>query len=221
MRAPACVSAGDRNLVERLRAGEEAAFLGLVSRYHGSLVRLARVFVGSHEAAEDVAQETWLAVLNGLDAFEGRGTLKAWIFSILVNRAKTRGQRDKRWVPLSDGADDPDGEWAVDRRRFSAGGSWLEPPEPWAETSPEGLLLRREAVHAIEHALADLPPAQQAVVTMRDIEGLSAKEVCNTLQVSDVHQRVLLHRGRSKLRAAMEKALASTLRPTTPRWSMC
>lgn len=128
--APAGVSASDRDLVARLLIGEEAAFIGLVSRYHGSLVRLARAFVDSRDAAEDVAQETWLAVLNGLESFEGRGTLKGWIFRILVNRAKTRGQRDKRWVPLSDGAGDPDGEAAVDRGRFSARGSWVQPPEP-------------------------------------------------------------------------------------------
>lgn len=210
--APACVSADDRELVERLLAGEEAPFIGLVSRYHGSLLRLARAFVGSHNAAEDVVQETWLAVLNGLDSFEDRGTLKGWIFRILVNRANTRGQRDERWAPLSDDAEDLEDEAAVDGRRFSAGGWWAQPPERWVEKEPEELLLRREAQHVLECPLTELPPAQRAVVIMRDIEGLPAKEVCSALQVSDVHQRVLLHRGRSKLRADIEKALASTSR---------
>lgn len=198
-------SADDRELVERLLAGEEAAFVGLVNRYHGSLVRLARAFVASRDAAEDVAQETWLAVLNGLASFEGRSTLKTWIFQILTNRAKTRGQRDKRWVPFSAGAGDQDGDPAVDRGRFAADGSWARPPALWRAATPEALLLRREAVQVIEQAIAGLPPAQRAVVTLRDIEGLPADDVCDVLQVSEVHQRVLLHRGRSKVRAVVER----------------
>jgi RNA polymerase sigma-70 factor (ECF subfamily) len=203
---PPGISADDRELVERLLAGEEAAFVGLVNRYHGSLVRLARSFVGSRDAAEDVAQETWLAVLSGLASFKGRAALKTWIFQILTNRAKTRGQRDKRWVPFSAGAADPE-EWAVDRDRFAADGSWARPPAPWRDATPEALLLRREAVQVIEQAIDDLPPAHRAVVTLRDIEGLPSQDVCDVLQVSEVNQRVLLHRGRSKVRAAMEQYL--------------
>lgn len=202
---PSGMSAADREMVGRLLAGEEAAFADLVKRYHGSLVRLAAVFVSGRDIAEEVAQETWLAVLTGLPSFEGRAALKTWIFQILTNRAKTRGLRDKRWVTFS--PDDGDGEPAVDARRFTADGFWAEPPALWREATPETLLLGREARQAIERAIADLPPGQRAVVTLRDIEGLPSHEVSDLLQVSEGNQRVLLHRGRAKVRAAMERYL--------------
>ncbi|MBI3265262.1 MAG: sigma-70 family RNA polymerase sigma factor [Acidobacteria bacterium] len=206
---PPGISPDDGELVERLLAGEEAAFAGLVNQYHGSLVRLARAFVASRDVAEEVAQETWLAVLTGLASFEGRSALKTWIFRILTNRAKTRGQRDKRLVSFSAGAGDQDDDAAVDRGRFAADGSWAQPPALWGEATPEALLLRHEALQVIEQAIAGLPPAQRAVVTLRDVEGLPSDDVCDVLEVSEVNQRVLLHRGRSKVRAAMERYLGA------------
>lgn len=195
----------DAALVERLLAGDEATFTDLVERYHGRLLRLALVFVSDRASAEEVVQDTWLAVLTGLPSFEGRSGLKTWIFSILSNRAKTRGRRDKRSVPFSaliaPGADD---EPAVDPSRFASGGGWSAPPEPWDDDTPERLLVRAETRGLIDAAIAALPPAQRAVVTLRDVEGVDSSEVCNILEISDTNQRVLLHRGRAKIRAALE-----------------
>jgi RNA polymerase sigma-70 factor, ECF subfamily len=197
----------DRALLDRLRAGDEAAFTALVEQHHGALVRLARAFVATEEAAEEVAQDTWLAVLNGLDAFEGRSALKTWIFSILTNRAKTRGQRDKRWLPLVEAGGDGAAGTEPDGDRFSPDGSWAAPPGQWDAATPESLLLQREALDAVDQAIAGLPPGQQAVLILRDLEGLASDEVCDALQLSATNQRVLLHRGRSKVRAAVEHYL--------------
>lgn len=195
----------DAALVKRLLAGDEATFTDLVERYHGRLLRLALVFVSDRASAEEVVQDTWLAVLTGLPSFEGRSGLKTWIFSILSNRAKTRGRRDKRSVPFSAltalAADD---EPAVDPTRFASGGGWSAPPERWDEDTPERLLVRQETRALIDEAIAALPPAQRAVVTLRDVEGADSAEVCNILEISDTNQRVLLHRGRAKIRAALE-----------------
>ncbi len=196
----------DAQFVARLIAGDEEAFTTLVERYHGALVRLALSFVAERSAAEEVTQETWLGVLNGIREFEGRATLKGWIFRILINRAKTRGVRDKRSVPFSSlGNPDLRDEPAVDPSRFQPSGWWAEPPQPWDADSPEELLLRKESRAALEHSLTDLPPNQRAVVTLRDIEGFDAPEVCNILEISETNQRVLLHRGRSKIRQALER----------------
>ncbi len=208
-RAVSKAPAEDLVLVERLLAGDEEAFTRIVERYHGSLVRVATAFVASRDVAEEVAQETWLAVLNGLHAFEGRSTLKSWIFSILTNRAKTRGIREKRTVAFADlSSPGSEGEQAVDAERFTSAGAWSIPPARWERNTPEALLLRREAQAVIETAIAGLPPTQRAVVTLRDVEGLDATEVCNILEVSETNQRVLLHRGRSKVRAALEGYVA-------------
>ncbi|MFL5780658.1 MAG: RNA polymerase sigma factor [Thermoleophilaceae bacterium] len=195
----------DAALLDRLRAGDEAAFMELVERYHGALVRLARSFVSSQAVAEDVAQETWLGVLNGIDRFEGRSSLKTWIFRILVNRAKTRGERESRSVPFSSLAD-PDGEPSVDPDRFVEAGAWSSPPRRW-EGEPLERLLAGEARDTIEAAIAELPPAQRSVITLRDLEGLDADETCRLLDLTDGNQRVLLHRARSKVRQALEDYL--------------
>jgi RNA polymerase sigma-70 factor (ECF subfamily) len=202
----------EAGLLERLRAGDEAAFMTLVERYQGSLVRLAQSFVPSRAVAEEVAQETWLGVLNGIDRFEGRSSLKTWIFRILVNRAKTRGERESRSVPLSslDLAGDPD-EPAVDPDRFldeqaRKPGLWATPPRSWAE-EPEERLLSAETRGVIDSAIERLPAAQRRVITLRDVEGLDARETSELLEVSDGNQRVLLHRARSKVRQALEDYL--------------
>ena len=202
--------AEDVALVKRMLAGDEAAFTHVVERYHGSLIRLATTFVASRDVAEEVVQDTWLAVLSGLPVFEGRSTLKSWIFSILTNRAKTRGVRDKRTVTFSELSDPGSDEPAVDPDRFTSAGAWSAPPNRWDRDTPEQLLLRQEARAVMEKTIAELPPSQRAVVTLRDVEELDAAEVCNILELSETNQRVLLHRGRSRVRAALERYLAGT-----------
>lgn len=198
----------DAALVRRLRAREEAAFAELVNRYHGALIRLAMTFVPSRAVAEEVVQETWLGVIRGIDRFEGRSSLRTWVFRILVNRARTRGTQESRSVPFSSvgepGADEP----AVDPDRFLGDGTrwaghWAVAPRSWA-AGPEERLLSRETVAVVETAVAALPPSQREVITLRDIEGWDAAEVCALLGVSDGNQRVLLHRARSRVRAALE-----------------
>lgn len=204
--ARAGTSAQDQALVKQLLAGDEAAFAALVTRYHGRLIGLALAFVAERAVAQEVVQETWLAVLTGLRSFEGRSSLKTWIFAILTNKAKTRGRREQRSVSFSAlmPPDSTDDEPAVDRARFTSRGMWTAPPDPWGDNTPENLLLRQEARLQIEKAIAELPPRQRAVVTLRDIEGLDAAEVCNLLDLSEMNQRVLLHRARSRLRTALE-----------------
>ncbi len=165
-----------------------------------ALMKLALAFVGSPSSAEEVVQETWLAVVDQLDRFEGRSSLRTWIGSIAVNRAKTRGVRDKRSVPFSALAEDDDPV----QESFTARGFWCTPPASW-DKGPESLVLQKEAREAIERELEDLPPAQRTVVTLRDLEGWSGEEVCNVLDVTETHQRVLLHRGRMRLRSALAR----------------
>lgn len=198
---------GDRRIVAALRMGDERAFEELVDRYSAAMLRLAQDFVRSRAVAEEVVQETWLAVLNGIDRFEGRSSLKTWLFRILVNKAKTRGIREARTVPFS--ALDIEGEEpTVPEDRFRGpedhwAGHWASPPRPLADV-PEERLLSGELKVRLRDALATLPEAQRAVVTLRDVVGCGPEEVCELLGVSDGNQRVLLHRGRSKLRAALE-----------------
>ena len=195
----------DRALVVRLLARDEAAFVSLVRTEHESLVRLALVFVRNRATAEEVAQDTWSGVLAGLAGFEGRSSLRAWIFQICSNHAMRRSAREARSTPFSalGGPDEP----AVDAGRFEADGHWAHPPHAWRADTPEQILERAEAVACIGRVLDELPPAQRAVVLLRDVEGLDAAEACGVLQVSEANQRVLLHRGRSKVRRALEKLL--------------
>ena len=195
----------DAALVRQLVDGDEAAFAALVNRYHGSLVRIALTYVGDREVAQEVVQDTWMAVLTGIHAFAHRSSFKTWLFAILANRARSRAVREKRSIPFSALADDRDEGAAVDPERFTASGAWATPPALWGADSPEDQLLRREAIGALREALGELPSRQQAVVTLRDVEGLSAEETCNMLQISETNQRVLLHRGRSRLRAILER----------------
>jgi RNA polymerase sigma-70 factor, ECF subfamily len=200
-------SDGESAIVERLRAGEESAFAELVDRWGASMLRVAGIYVRDRAAAEEVVQETWLAVLNGIDRFEGRSSLKTWIFRILANRAKTRGEREGRSVPFSAlaFAEGDDREAAVDADRFQTNegvipGNWATPPRHW----PHERVAERETLAVVKDAIEALPAAQCEVIRLRDIEGWSADEVAEALEISDVNQRVLLHRARSKVRAALE-----------------
>jgi RNA polymerase sigma-70 factor (ECF subfamily) len=190
----------DRALLARLRTGDQEAFETLVNRYDRSLRRVARAFVRTPSAADDVVQETWLAVIRGLDTFEGRSALSTWIFSILANRARTRATRDARNVPFSalELGDEP----AVDAEAFGADGRWRSAP-PRLDTDPEAHLLSKELRGQVLAAVEELAPAQRAVITLRDLAGLAAEEVCALLEISDGNQRVLLHRARANVRAAL------------------
>src|SRR5205085_9011430 len=189
----------DGALVEALRRGEEEAFVSVVRRYHASLLRLAMMYVATREQAEDAVAETWLGVLNGIDRFEGRSSLKTWIFRILVNRAKTKGVREQRSVPFSSleggGAND-EPEPSVDRARFAPAGNWSAPPQSW-EGLPEDRLLSAEAKAVVDDAIARVPDSQRAVITLRDVQGLTAQEAADVLGLTEGNQRVLLHRARS------------------------
>jgi len=199
------LSPQDAKLVERLRAGDEEAFMELVHDLNPSLLRVARMFVPTSALAEDVVQETWVAVLSGIHRFEGRSSLKTWIFRILTNTAKTRGVRERRSVPFS-ALDTEEGgfEPVVERSRFTGTGHWAVLPRAW----PEDRLMAKETLSVIERAIERLPPNQQLVVTLRDVEGWTADEVRNTLELSETNQRVLLHRGRGKVRRALEQYLS-------------
>jgi RNA polymerase sigma-70 factor (ECF subfamily) len=203
----------ERDLIRGLRDGDEEAFAALLDRYHASLVRLATVYVRDRANAEEVAQETWLAVLNGIQRFEGRSSLKSWLFRILVNRARTRVHRSGRTISpeaLEDGA-----TWrAVEPGRFLGPdhprwpGHWASPPVSWGH-APERPLVAKETLGRGRQAIEALPPMQSQVITLRDVEGCSAEEVCALLEISPENQRVLLHRARSKVRAALERYLGA------------
>jgi RNA polymerase sigma-70 factor, ECF subfamily len=204
------VNPDESALVARLRAGDEVAFGVLVSRYYGSLLRFAMSFVSERATAEEVVQETWLGVIRGLSSFEGRSSLKTWIFRILANRAKTRGKREARSIPFSslrDPQSELDYQPAIDPSRFDARGMWAEPRKAWINVAPEELLLRRETVDLIQRAIVELPVSQRAVVILHDVEEVEPEEICNILEISETNQRVLLHRGRSRLRRALEQHL--------------
>jgi RNA polymerase sigma-70 factor (ECF subfamily) len=190
----------ERALLERLRAGDEQAFDALVTRHDAALRRVARTFVRTPSAADDVVQETWLAVIHGLDDFEGRSSLRTWIFSILANRARTRAVRDARSVPFS--AIEDEDRPAVEPAAFSADGRWTSAP-PRLDSDPETQLLSAELRQRLLAVVEDLPPAQRAVITLRDLLGIPAEDVCGLLDVSEVNQRVLLHRARSRVRTAL------------------
>jgi RNA polymerase sigma-70 factor (ECF subfamily) len=190
----------DSALLVRLRAGEEQAFVELVSRYHASLVRLARTYVASSAVAEEVAQDTWLAVLRGLEGFAGRSSFRTWLLQILVNRASSTGVREHRSIPIADAGP------AVDASRFDSSGAWMAPPQHWVEDSDDRLSAAALAA-PITMALDKLPARQREVVLLRDVDGLNGREVSEVLKISEANQRVLLHRSRSRLRHAIEAEL--------------
>ncbi len=204
----ASARSADAKLVERLRDGDERAFNELVQRYHVPLIKLAMNFVSSRAVAEEVVQETWLGVLQGLQKFEGRSALKTWIYRILTNRARTRGSRESRTQPFSSMGDEASAsEAAVDPARFTARGAWAAPPGRWHEKAPQDQLLGEETLAQIALAMETLPASQRAVLQLRDVEGLDSRSVCNVLEITETNQRVLLHRARSKMRLALENYL--------------
>ena len=201
----------DATLLAALRAGDERAFARLVDLHHASLVRVARQYVPTQEIAEDVAQEAWLGLLRGLDAFQGRSSLRTYLFRIVMNLARTRGAREARSAPFSSLVRDDDGP-TLDPERFvqapsPGAGHWASPIRPWSG-SAEQLALSAEAVEKVYEAIAALPEMQRRVVTLRDVEGFGADEVCDLLELSEGNQRVLLHRARTKLRDALAEYYA-------------
>jgi RNA polymerase sigma-70 factor (ECF subfamily) len=208
--------AEERALVEALRHGDEAAFTTLLDRYQSSLVRLAMMYVPNRQAAEDAVQDTWMGVVQGIDHFEGRSSLRTWLFRILLNRAKAKGVAERRQVPVSSLDEAADHGDAVDPSRFFEqssrwAGHWSAPPQSW-DGIPEDRLLGNEVRALVEKVVAGLPQAQREVITLRDIRGLSAGEVCAVLDLSEANQRVLLHRARTKVRARLEAYLTPARR---------
>jgi RNA polymerase sigma-70 factor (ECF subfamily) len=203
----------DEQLLLALRRRDEQAFTALVERYHARLVRLACLFVANQAVAEEVVQETWIGVLQGIDRFEGRSSFRTWLFRILTNQAKRRGQREARSMPFAafSQADADDGEPAVAPERFLPAGDewaghWVSYPQNWRET-PEERFLSHETRALVQQAIDALPPNQRLVITLRDVEGFPSADVCNTLAISETYQRVLLHRARSKVRGHLERYL--------------
>lgn len=209
-RVEAPASPDELRLVAALRAGDEAAFMEVVSRYGASMLRVARLYVQTRAVAEEVVQEAWLGVLAGIDRFEGRSSFKTWLFRILTNTAKTRAERERRSVPFSSlaAAELDHAEPSVEPDRFLPQGErwasyWASTPRRFDEL-PESRLLSGETVGIAQAAIEELPEVQRAVITMRDVAGFSSEDVCEALELSEGNQRVLLHRARTKVRRALE-----------------
>jgi RNA polymerase sigma-70 factor (ECF subfamily) len=216
--SPATDVADEQRVVSALRLGDESAFMELVEQYHATMIRVARAYVADAEVAEEVVQEAWLGLLQSLPRFEGRCSLKTWIFRILTNRAQTRGERERRGIAFSklerlDGDDRP----SVDPDRFAQNGHWSSAPQSWDDIPDERILATETREH-IRAAIEMLPDRQKAVITLRDVEGWPAEEVCELLGINATHQRVLLHRARSAVRMALEKYLGDVgpVRAATP-----
>lgn len=202
-------------LLGALRGGDQDAFAWLVRRYHGALLRYATMHVSDRAVAEEVVQETWLGVIRGIGAFEARSSVRTWLFTILANRARTRGAREARSVPMSAlAAREVEGDEAAfgpghfrpdDAPRWA--GHWAIAPQPW--NAPEARLLAAETRAVLDAAIAALPPVQREVITLRDVVGMEAEEVCRTMEITDGNQRVLLHRARTRVRAALDAYLQS------------
>jgi len=189
----------DTALIDRLRRGDEQAFAALIATYHMGMIRVAQAFVPERGLAEEVVQETWLGLLRGLDRFEGRASLKTWLYAILINQARTMAKRERRTIPFDHTSDGR----AEDPARFAADGSWAQPPVPFTE-DVEDRLAHAPMLAQLGAALEKLPAPQRIVVTLRDIEELTSQEVCGILEISAGNQRVLLHRGRAGLRRIIE-----------------
>lgn len=203
----------DEVLIARLRVGDEAAFALLLDSWSRSMLRVARSFVSTYDSAEEVVQDTWVAVIKGIDRFEARSSLRTWVYRILVNTAKTRGVREKRTVPVASllpaGSDEGP---TVDPARFQGPdgehpGHWRSFPADWP--SPENAALTGEFRRTMAQALEELPDRQRIVITLRDVEGYPAEEVCDLLGISAANQRVLLHRARAAMRGRLESYFAA------------
>ena len=198
------MTGSDAELLERLLTGSEDAFVELIDRYHTRLVRFAVTFVHDWSAAEDVAQDTWVAVLRGLERYEGRSSLQTWLFGICANRGRSAFARQARMLPI-----EPN-EPTVDPARFGPNHAWVDPPDPWGDVDAR---LDAEALQPlIQAAIEALPDLQRQVVTLRDLEGLTSKDVCIVLDISESNQRVLLHRGRARVRRALETQMTEARR---------
>ena len=213
--AGSATSADDLELLARLRRGDEAAFTQLVERLHGPMLRVAMIHVGNRAVAEEVAQDAWVGVLAQLDRFEGRSSLRTWVLRIVANRARTRAERERRTLPFSslDGAAEPGRPAGRNRSGSTAGhrwaGHWASPPRSWGDV-PEERLLSAETRAEVGRAVELLPPAQRAVITLRDVEGMTAAETSELLELTEGNQRVLLPRARSRVRRALERYLDET-----------
>jgi RNA polymerase sigma-70 factor (ECF subfamily) len=199
-------------LLERLRQGEEGAFEELVMRHHSALIRMAMGYVADREVAEEVVQDTWMAVIEGLGRFERRSSLRTWVFGIMIHKAKDRGVREKRHTTFSsfESVDDDSNE-TVDPSRFHQSGEWAGhwafPPQPWEDQTPEKLLASQQAVDAMNRAIEALPRALKDVLILRDVEGVDAKEACEILKITATNLYVRLHRARERVRQAVESYL--------------
>ena len=195
----------DAELLQRMLGGDEAAFSELVRRYHATLVKVAGYYVKSHASSEDVAQDTWIAVIRGAERFEGRSSFKTWLLRICINRARTLGVKEHRTVPTDPTQSGP----TVSAARFDQGGTWSDPPVPFTDTV-DARLDNSVLVNAVRSAIASLGEPQLSVVTLRDVEGLSTEEVATLLELSEANVRVILHRGRAKVRGLVESAMKGT-----------
>ena len=209
---PSGLAKAEGQLIARLRLGDEGAFDELVNQHHGALIRMAMGYVADREVAEEVVQDTWMAVIESLNRFEGRSSLRTWVCGILIHKAKDRGVREKRHTTFSafESYDD-DNDEAVDPSRFQQSGEWAGhwafPPQPWDDQTPEKLLASKQAVDCMQRAIEALPITLKEVLILRDVEGVEAKEVCELLKITETNLYVRLHRARERVRAAVETAL--------------
>ncbi len=197
----------DSRLVAGLQAGDETAFNTAVDRYHGALVRVAMNYVADLSVAEEVVQEAWLGVLEGIGGFEGRSSLKSWLFSIVIHKAKDRGVREKRYISMTMSDTEDADESAVDPSRFRASGEWGLPPQQWDEITPERLLSSKEHLALLQRAIEELPDNLREVLVLRDIEEMDSKDICAQLKITESNLYVRLHRARERMRAALESHL--------------
>ncbi len=202
----------------RLRSGDQDAYRALIRRFHMSLTRVAASVIGSHAQAEEVVQDAWLAVFSNISRFEGRSSLTTWLFSIVMNRARTRIGRESRTVGLPSILDGSQpGERAVPATAFKPDGHWAEAPRLWDEISPERIVGGRQLWDHVQEAIEKLPAGQKAVILLRDMEARTADEACEILGISAENQRVLLHRARGRLRATIDRLTSRTVKlPATP-----
>lgn len=208
----------DAAVIQGLQQGDEQIFEYVVGRYSGSMLRVALAYVPSRAVAEEVVQETWLGVFEGIGRFEGRSSFQTWLFRILSNRAKTRGVRESRYesMGLGTGGDQDDGPSLEDSLFVTEGsraGHWKVPPTDWEPDTPERALLSKECRETIDAAIAELPLTQRQVITLRDLEGVSSEDICNILNISETNQRVLLHRARTKVRQSLNHYFGQETQP--------
>jgi RNA polymerase sigma-70 factor (ECF subfamily) len=209
---PLALGKREAAFLARLRCGDEGAFDELVTQHHSALIRMAMGYVADREVAEEVVQDAWMAVIDGLGRFEGRSSLRTWIFGIMIHKAKDRGVREKQHMTFSSFESfDDENEEAIDPSRFHESGEWAGhwafPPQPWDEQTPEKLLASQQAVNAMNRAIEALPSTLKDVLILRDVEGVEAKEACEILKITETNLYVRLHRARERVRQAVETYL--------------